>query len=160
MKNIVFLFLLLPFYSCSQEQGMDEPEIPDTATDSQFANVQKVSISGDANNYNFSVTLASPDTGCEQYADWWEVLSEDGKLLYRRILAHSHVNEQPFTRSGGPVNIANDEIVWVRAHMNNNGYGGEVMKGSVATGFTTIAMPDGFANELAKEAPLPSGCAF
>jgi len=72
-------------------------------TQQESARVTKVTVSGEANNYNFSVTIASPDTGCDQYADWWEVFTEDGVLIYRRILAHSHVTEQPFTRSGGAV---------------------------------------------------------
>lgn len=45
-------------------------------------------------------------------------MSTDGKLLYRRVLLHSHVDEQPFTRSGGPVPIQTDSVVWVRAHMD------------------------------------------
>lgn len=50
--------------------------------------------------------MRSPDRDCGLYADWWEVVGEDGRLLYRRILMHSHPDEQPFTRPGGPVAIA------------------------------------------------------
>ncbi|MCB0054175.1 MAG: hypothetical protein KDE24_32035, partial [Caldilinea sp.] len=67
------------------------------------ADVFGVTVRGDDGAYQFSVEIASPDTGCNQYADWWEVLDSDGNLLYRRILTHSHVDEQPFIRSGGPV---------------------------------------------------------
>jgi len=87
-------------------------------------------------------------------------VSEDGRLLYRRILAHSHVNEQPFTRSGSPVNIAKDEIVYIRAHMNNKGYGDVVFKGSVSAGFNQETLETTFASELETTAPLPNGCAF
>ena len=42
------------------------------------ANVLSVKVTGDAGKYQFNVEVSSPDTGCDQYADWWEVLSEDG----------------------------------------------------------------------------------
>jgi len=75
------------------------------------ANVTAVTTNGNEGAYRFSVTLKSTETGCEQYADWWEVLSEEGELLYRRILVHSHPDTQPFTRSGGKVNIGGQVIV-------------------------------------------------
>ena len=91
------------------------------------ADVIAVQASGSPGAYQFNVGIRSPDKGCAQYADWWEVVSTDGKLLYRRVLLHSHVDEQPFTRSGGPVPIQPDTVVWVRAHMNTGGYGGAAM---------------------------------
>ncbi len=51
-----------------------------------YANVIDVKTSGDDGAYRFAVTLKSTETGCAQYTDWWEVLSEKGELLYRRIL--------------------------------------------------------------------------
>ena len=68
----------------------------------------QVSVSGSAQSYTFSVTLRSSDTGCDHYADWWEVLSSDGELIYRRVLLHSHVDEQPFTRSGTLIDVQED----------------------------------------------------
>ena len=124
------------------------------------ADVVDVSTSGEPGDYRFSVTVESPDTGCDQYADWWEVLSTDGELLHRRILAHSHVNEQPFTRSGGPVAVDADETVIVRAHMNPTGYGGQAMRGSVDAGFQTAELPADFAADVEDQEPQPSGCAF
>ena len=82
------------------------------------AAVTAVTATGAPGTYTFSVTVESPDTGCAQYADWWEVLRPDGSLVYRRVLLHSHVDEQPFTRSGGPVNIASNEDIYIRVHMN------------------------------------------
>lgn len=124
------------------------------------ADVIAVQTSGQPGAYQFNVGIRSPDKGCAQYADWWEVVSTDGRLLYRRVLLHSHVDEQPFTRSGGPVPILADTGVWVRAHMNTGGYGGMAFKGSVKTGFKQ-AMPDAeFATGLAKQSPLPDGCDF
>jgi len=125
-----------------------------------LADVLSVEVTGSPNAYQFSVKIASPDTGCEQYADWWEVLSEDGQLLYRRILLHSHVNEQPFVRSGGPVNIEADTVVLIRAHMNNAGYGGLTLKGSVQSGFNKVSFSPDFAVDLETTPPLPAGCDF
>ncbi|MCH9685403.1 MAG: hypothetical protein K0V04_28465 [Deltaproteobacteria bacterium] len=127
------------------------------------ANVEGVTTSGRSGGYTFAVTLRSPDTGCDQYADWWEVLDTDGALLYRRILAHSHVDEQPFTRTGGPVAIDAQTEVWVRAHIHGaaaapEGYGGQMMRGTVSGGFT---VDDGDALPLLHEQPpLPESCAF
>ncbi|HJN27098.1 MAG TPA: hypothetical protein QF604_04200 [Candidatus Latescibacteria bacterium] len=42
------------------------------------------------------------------------MVTTEGQLLYRRVLLHSHTNEQPFARSGSPVPIASDQQVWVR----------------------------------------------
>jgi hypothetical protein len=127
---------------------------------SQLADVQSVQVSGEPSAYQFAVELASPDTGCEQYADWWEVLSENEELLYRRILLHSHVDEQPFTRSGGPVEIEADTLVYVRAHMNTVGYGGAVMRGTVQGGFEPVEVEAGFGSDLERVPPQPEDCAF
>ena len=131
-------------------------------TETTYADVVSVNVSVNENSYTFSITMKSPDKGCSQYANWWEVISTDGRLIYRRILAHSHVSEQPFTRSGGPVNIRDDSVVIVRAHMHPSGYGsGEIaMKGSVKTSFSEYGIAEDFAATLEDQDPLPSGCAF
>lgn len=46
-----------------------------------------------------SVTILHGDTGWDHYADGWRIEDADGQVLGTRILAHPHVNEQPFTRS-------------------------------------------------------------
>lgn len=124
------------------------------------ADVIAVQVRGAPGAYDFEVAVRSPDTGCQQYADWWEVVSEDGKLLYRRVLFHSHADEQPFARSGGPVPVQADQPVWVRAHMSTSGYGGAALKGTAAGGFVRATPPPGFAAALAGQPPLPEGCAF
>lgn len=126
------------------------------------AKVTKVKVTGKAGAYTFSVTIKSSDTGCNQYANWWEVISTNGKLLYRRILAHSHVGEQPFTRSGGSVSITATDTVIVRAHMNTTGYsyGNIAFKGTIEGGFAPYSMPVDFYKELENIDPQPSGCAF
>lgn len=139
--------------------GPDATVASDTGAGTGGADVVAVSGSGSVGAYNFSVTLRSPDTGCEQYADWWEMLDANGELLYRRILGHSHVDEQPFTRSGGPVAVDADDTIWVRAHMNPTGYGGTLMRGTPGGAFEIAPQP---ANWPTVEAlpPQPSGCAY
>jgi hypothetical protein len=124
-----------------------------------LAGVVSVKSAGEPGVYRLAVGLASPDTGCEQYADWWEVVSLEGDLIYRRILTHSHVAEQPFVRGGGPVPVGADTVVWVRAHMHPTGYGGRAFKGSVEAGFEVASPAAGFAARLAERDPLPKGCA-
>jgi hypothetical protein len=135
----------------------DPPPAHDPAPE-RVADVKAVAVSGAPNDYTFAVTVASPDTGCDRYANWWEVVGEDGRLLYRRILRHSHVRDQPFERDGGPVPIGADTRVFVRAHMHPGGYGGVVMVGTPADGF-------GPANDLPEldpaiesAEPQPRGC--
>ena len=126
----------------------------------QQANVTAVTVQGAENSYHFAVTIASDETGCQQYANWWEVLSEEGKLLYRRILLHSHPDMQPFTRRGGYVKIKKDDIVYVRAHMNKLGYVGDIFKGSVKNGFEKVEEAPDFNKSIETQAPLPSGCLY
>ncbi len=157
--------LLILFWCCSTDKNQAIAENMQAEEELQQlksapAQVTDVSVTGEENGYSFRVTINSPDTGCTQYADWWEVIDLQGNLVYRRILAHSHVDEQPFTRSGGPVEIEQDLEVYVRAHMNNSGYGGGVFRGSVQNGFTSESLSEDFAKTLENEAPQPDGCAF
>lgn len=154
MKMLHTLVLILVLFSCISE----DHKSPEAST--AFADVTKVEVAGREGNYRFVVTLSSPDTGCDQYADWWEVLSETGELIHRRILAHSHVDEQPFTRSGSGIDILETQVVYVRAHMNNTGYGGQVMKGTVKNGFEVAELSEDFATGVEDQEPLPGRCAF
>ena len=76
------------------------------------------------------------------------------------MLLHSHVSEQPFTRSGGPVAIDPNTVVIVRAHMNEGGYGGAVLRGTVSGGFEAVELEADFAADVEAMPPLPEGCAF
>ena len=141
---------------------MSEESNPDIMTNSNEnqAAITAVKCSGQPNNYTLNVTIKSPDTGCDQYADWWEVFNSDGILIYRRILGHSHVNEQPFTRSGGIVDVGPDDFIYVRAHMNNLGYGSLVFSGTLRNDLQPDTLDTSFAMDLETMAPLPDGCAF
>jgi hypothetical protein len=121
-----------------------------------WADVLAVRAGGPAGAYAFAVTVRRPDTGCGRYADWWEVLRPDGTLVCRRILLHSHGSEQPFTRSGGPVDAGPDETLVVRAHLPPDGYGGALLRGTVRGGFERWTDPPaGFAAALATAPPQP-----
>jgi hypothetical protein len=82
--------------------------------------------------WTFSVTVRHPDTGWEDYADGWDILTPDGTVLkpdsdspFTRLLLHPHENEQPFTRSQGGVQIPEGvSQVRVRAHDLVSGFGG------------------------------------
>ena len=124
------------------------------------AEVINVLVSGEERAYSFSVTVSSPDTGCEEYVDWWEVVTPDGAIVYRHTLLHSHVDEQPFTRFGGPVAIEANADVIVRAHMNTEGYGVAGLRGSVAGGFAPTTLRAGFAESVESLDPQPPECAF
>lgn len=87
--------------------------------------------------YSFSVTLRHADTGWDHYANRWEVLSMDGKVLATRTLFHPHVNEQPFTRSLGGVSVpVGTTTVRIRSHDSVHEYGGPELVVDLKTGET------------------------
>ena len=78
--------------------------------------------SGDS--YTFSVTLSHGDTGWDDHADAWRVVLADGTVIGERILLHPHVNEQPFTRSLGGVEVpAGVSEVFIEARTLNDPWG-------------------------------------
>jgi hypothetical protein len=82
--------------------------------------------------WTFTVTVAHPDTGWDDYADGWDVVTPDGTVLlpdpdspFTRLLLHPHENEQPFTRSQSGIVIPDGVTqVTVRAHDLVDGFGG------------------------------------
>lgn len=95
--------------------------------------------------WSFSVTVAHPDTGWEDYADGWDVVLPDGTVAkpnpddpFTRLLLHPHENEQPFTRSQSGIEIPDGvEIVTVRAHDLVDGFGGREVRVDITTTATT-----------------------
>jgi len=150
IKNIftITLFSIFLFTACSADIA------PGTA------NVIDVETKGTSGKYYFYVTLLSDETGCEQYADWWEVLDENGKLLYRRILVHSHPDDQPFRRSGGSVDVTPTQTLYIRAHMNKNAYKGDLFKGSISKGFSKTQESVKNSSVVESLFPQPNGCLF
>ncbi len=75
--------------------------------------------------WRFEVTIRHADAGWEHYADAYEVLDSQGRLLGRRVLLHPHVDEQPFTRSLSGVRIPEGlKQVRIRAHDSVHEWGG------------------------------------
>ncbi len=93
------------------------------------ADVMDVKVQKEAGGtFRFDVTVKSDETGWDKYADKWDVIGPDGKVLGTRVLLHPHETEQPFTRSlGGVVIPAEVTSVIVRAHDKVEGYGGKEM---------------------------------
>lgn len=154
------MLTLLLGLACSTSPADTQPTEETPSEDPALADVIAVTTSGEPGAYTFSVTLQSPDTGCELYADWWEVVSPEGELVFRRILNHSHPDEQPFTRSGSPVAVASDQEVVVRAHLAPGGYGGQAMRGIASGGFAADEVEEGWGASLETQAPLPEECWF
>ena len=83
--------------------------------------------------WTFHVTVQHPDTGWEDYADGWDVVTPDGQVFkpdpdseFTRTLLHPHVEEQPFTRSQSGITIPEGMThVRVRAHDLVAGFGGQ-----------------------------------
>ncbi len=100
------------------------PAVPAEDVIAGCADVVDVAISGDG-PYTFAVTVSSPDTGWDKYADEWRIESETGDVLGVRELAHPHVDEQPFTRSLGGVEVDAGSTVIVAARDSVEGYCGD-----------------------------------
>ena len=83
---------------------------------------------GDGDSYDFSVTVLHEDTGWDHYANRWEIVGGDGRILGTRTLHHPHVHEQPFTRNLMKVQIPDGvERVTIRAHDSVHQHGGETV---------------------------------
>ncbi len=104
--NRVALFVALLLLVASCGGGGDEGSAEPVASNDMCADVTKVEIAAESGGtYRFDVTVRSEETGWDKYADAWEVRGPNGSVLGTRILAHPHVDEQPFTRSLGQVEI-------------------------------------------------------
>jgi hypothetical protein len=71
----------------------------------------------------FAVTLEHNDQGWSHYANQWDVVTLDGKLLGSRVLHHPHDDEQPFTRSLSGVTVPQGvSQIRIRAKDSVHGY--------------------------------------
>ena len=141
------------------DDGTEGEGAEDAEEQTNGADVVGVTETGKPGAYVFSVSLLSHDTGCDHYADWWEVIDPSGVLIYRRILNHSHPDEQPFTRSGEAMDVSASQVLIVRGHMNETGYGGMAYSGTILSGFAEA--PDigaDFAAGVENEGEQPEDC--
>ena len=111
----------------------DAPSSTEPSQPAANADVEYVRAVGGADGtWTFHVTVSHPDTGWEDYADGWDVVTPDGVVIkpdpsspFTRLLLHPHETEQPFTRSQSGVVIPPDVTqVHVRAHDLVDGFGG------------------------------------
>ncbi|QDC11683.1 hypothetical protein FHY55_17625 [Oceanicola sp. D3] len=87
--------------------------------------VEAVTATPSGRAWRFEVTLSHGDTGWEDYANGWRVTNETGKVLGTRVLAHPHVDEQPFTRGLGGVRIPQGVTrVWIETSTLPEGWDG------------------------------------
>ncbi len=94
IKTILLGCFLAIFSIISSIAGANEVEVVD---------VQATQASD--KTWSFRVTLKHQDEGWDHYANEWQVIAPDNKILATRILYHPHVNEQPFTRGTRGVKI-------------------------------------------------------
>ena len=93
------------------------------------AEIEAVEARAASSGWQFSVTLRHGDTGWDDYADGWRVLAPDGSVLGTRVLAHPHVNEQPFTRSLSGVTVPEGaEVIYIRARCNVDGWSDQLFE--------------------------------
>jgi hypothetical protein len=78
--------------------------------------------------FDVRVTILSNDTGDAYYANAFEVLAPDGRVLGRLDFPRPHADEQPFTRAleNLKVPLGIDRIT-VRAHHKPRGYDGQTV---------------------------------
>ncbi len=102
---LVVVLLLTSCTSSADEDQTTSTAVVSTSLVAGCADVVAATIDSSGDTYRLSATILSADTGWDKYADAWEVRAPDGTVLGTRILAHPHVDEQPFTRSLGDVAI-------------------------------------------------------
>ena len=114
IQTYSILWLAMAFIALHGPARAGEVDVVDVAVEA-----------GGGGVFRFDVTLSHADEGWDHYADRWEIRDVDGTVLATRVLAHPHVNEQPFTRGLGGVRIPPSlNAVTVAAHDSVHGYGG------------------------------------
>lgn len=118
---------LLLFLTLTSSVFASEFNLKPYSTSLDFAQVNHVTASQKADSsWCLYTEVRHNDQGWEHYADGWEVLDLAGNQIDYRLLAHPHVNEQPFTRSKCGIQIpATISKVVIRAKCKKHGFGGK-----------------------------------
>jgi hypothetical protein len=151
LRRLSLVVLVPLLLTACQDGGTSTSHIAPTATvrDDGEGNADVLhvrAVQDDGGTWTFHVTVEHPDTGWEDYADGWDVVTPEGTVLkpdpdapFTRLLLHPHVDEQPFTRSQTSIEIPADVTqVRVRAHDLVDGYGGR----EVVVDLTSSSGPD------------------
>ncbi len=97
MKTPSFAFIILSIFFLAPLSHANEVEVVDVEATQQSDQ-----------SWRFKVTLKHHDEGWNHYANQWQIIAPDNKILGTRTLYHPHVKEQPFTRSLSGVKIPAD----------------------------------------------------
>jgi len=84
----------------------------------------KVRYNGN-DSFQVIATVKHSDTGWDHYANGWEIIDEQGKVIGKRVLHHPHVSEQPFTRSHTLIIPKSVKKITVKAIDSIHGHGGQ-----------------------------------
>lgn len=132
MKPSVFAFTLFAF-------SLVPPAVSQSLAGEAIVLKVRVSEATSSGFRNFEVTVKHADEGWAHYADLFQVLLPNGRSLQDRVLAHPHVEEQPFERGARRVKIpAGVTEVLVRARDTVHGMGPEVRVPLPADGSETV----------------------
>lgn len=130
---LVLCLLVLTAVSCYSdgESGGAPTEMnEELKTNSDFAQVLFVKAALESRGtWRFDVTVRHQDEGWDHYADLWQVVNPQSmEVLGKRVLAHPHDNEQPFTRSESGIHIPSEVTnVLVQAKCNLHGFEGKAI---------------------------------
>lgn len=127
MKTLLTLGLAFSLFN-SSVFASDTTEIKDNSS-LDYAQVEYVeAVQSSDGTWCFYTTIRHNDQGWDHYADGWIVTDLKGNELGERLLAHPHVDEQPFTRSQCNIHIPKDlSKVIVRARCNQHGFAGQAI---------------------------------
>lgn len=124
MKTIItaLIFIILTVFNLPAERSFD------FISNLDFAQIEFVKAVQNSNNsWTFYVTVRHNDEGWNHYADLWVITDpESGNILGERVLAHPHLNEQPFARSlSGVVLPEGQRFLEFSAKCTRHGYEGQ-----------------------------------
>lgn len=108
MRHLALIAALLP--------------LPALAGEADILDARAENLGG--GQWRITATVQHADTGWDHYANGFEVIGPEGKVLGTRMLYHPHVEEQPFTRSHTLSIPAGITSITVRALDSVHGVGG------------------------------------